>query len=71
MPTTLPKTRDALLVLHEAARRRRAAAELGSDEYREAAQELATIEVRIAEIEQPRNTDRPKDAGQPAGSSQG
>jgi transcription elongation GreA/GreB family factor len=36
-----------------AARRRRAAAELGSDEYRAACEEIAAIEVRIAEIEQP------------------
>jgi transcription elongation GreA/GreB family factor len=50
---TLPKTRPELIELHMAARRRRAAAELGSDEYRAACEELATIEVRIAEIEQP------------------
>ena len=55
MPTALPKTREALLVLHEAARRRRAAAALGSDDYRAAAEELARIEVRIAEIEQPKS----------------
>lgn len=53
MSKTLPKTRPELLELHMAARRRRAAAALGSDEYRAAAEELATIEVRIAEIEQP------------------
>ena len=53
MSKTLPKTRPELLELHVAARRRRAAAPLGSDEYRAAAEELATIEVRIAEIEQP------------------
>ena len=56
MPKTLPKTRPELLELHVAARRRRAAAPLGSDGYREAAEELATIEVRIAEIEQPART---------------
>lgn len=50
---TLPKTRPELLELHMAARRRRAAAPLGSDDYRAAAEEVATIEVRIAEIEQP------------------
>jgi transcription elongation GreA/GreB family factor len=49
----LPKTRPELLELHLAARRRRAAAPLGSEEYQAAAEELATIEVRIAEIEQP------------------
>ncbi len=53
MSRPLPKTRPELLELHVAARRRRAAAPLGSDEYRAAAEELATIEVRIAEIEQP------------------
>jgi transcription elongation GreA/GreB family factor len=50
---TLPKTRPELIALHMAARRRRAAAELGSEEYRAACEEIATIEVRIAEIEQP------------------
>jgi hypothetical protein len=50
---TLPKTRPELLELHMAARRRRAAAPLGSEEYQKAAEEIATIEVRIAEIEQP------------------
>ena len=53
MPKTLPTTRPELLALHMAARRRRAAAELGSDDYRAVAEELAKIEVRIAEIEQP------------------
>jgi hypothetical protein len=53
---TLPKTRPELIELHMAARRRRAAAELGSEEYRAACEELATIEVRIAEIEQPAAT---------------
>lgn len=53
MSKTLPRTRPELLELHMAARRRRAAAPLGSEEYRAAAEELATIEVRIAEIEQP------------------
>jgi hypothetical protein len=50
---TLPKTRPELLELHMAARRRRATAPLGSEEYQKAAEEIATIEVRIAEIEQP------------------
>ena len=53
MAKTLPKTRPELLELHMAARRRRAAAPLGSEEYQKAAEEIATIEVRIAEIEQP------------------
>jgi transcription elongation GreA/GreB family factor len=50
---TLPKTRPELIELHMVARRRRAAAPLGSDEYRAACEEIAAIEVRIAEIEQP------------------
>ena len=53
MAKTLPRTRPELIALHMAARRRRAAAELGSDEYRAACEEIAAIEVRIAEIEQP------------------
>lgn len=53
MAKTLPKTRPELIELHMAARRRRAAAPLGSEAYREACEELAVIEVRIAEIEQP------------------
>jgi transcription elongation GreA/GreB family factor len=52
-PASLPSTRPELVALHMAARRRRAAAELGSDAYREACEELAAIEIRIAEIEQP------------------
>jgi len=50
---TLPSTRSELIELHMAARRRRSAAPLGSEAYREACEELAAIEVRIAEIEQP------------------
>ena len=53
MSRPLPKTRPELLELHVSARQRRAAPPLPSDEYRDAAEELATIEVRIAEIEQP------------------
>ena len=45
------KTREGLLVDHIAARRRRDAAPLGSPAYREALEELATIEVEIARIE--------------------
>ena len=40
VPKSLPKTRPELLELHAAARKRRAAAELGSDDYRAAAEEL-------------------------------
>ena len=53
MTKTLPKTRPELIELHMAARRRRAAAPLDSAAYREAAEEIAAIEIRIAEIEQP------------------
>ncbi len=51
MAETLPDTRDALLVLHREARRRRAAAPLGGEAYRQACEDIAAIEVRIAEIE--------------------
>ncbi len=51
MTKTLPATRDELLVLHAEARRRRAAAPLGGEDYRAACEDIATIEVRIAEVE--------------------
>lgn len=51
MTKTLPRTRPELLVLHAQARRRRNAAALGGEEFRAACEELAAIEVRIAEIE--------------------
>ena len=51
MTKTLPATREELLVLHAAARRRRAAAALGGEDYRAACEDIATIEVRIAEVE--------------------
>lgn len=47
----LPATRDALMTLHAAARRRRSEAPLGSEAYRAACEEIARIEVRIAEVE--------------------
>jgi hypothetical protein len=50
---SLPKTRDELLALHAQARRRRNAAALGGEEHQAACQEIAAIEVRIAEIEAP------------------
>jgi hypothetical protein len=49
--TTLPATREELIVRHADARRRRAAAPLGSEAYRAAADEIGRIEVRIAAIE--------------------
>ena len=53
MSKPLPRTRAELVELHMAARRRRAAAQLGSEGYRAACEEIAAIEIRIAEIEQP------------------
>ena len=45
--------RTELMTLHLAARQRREAAPLGSDAYREAAEEIARIEVAIAAAEEP------------------
>ena len=47
----LPDNRDALLVLHRAARGRRDAAPLLSKERAEATEDIARIEVHIARIE--------------------
>ena len=47
----LPETREALLVLHREARRRRDAAPLLSEERAEAMEEIGRIEVQIARIE--------------------
>jgi hypothetical protein len=49
--TSLPGTRDELLELHAAARKRRAAASLGSPEFRAAVDDLGRIEIRIAAVE--------------------
>jgi len=49
--TSLPGSRDELLELHAAARKRRAAAALGSPEHRAAVDELGRIEIRIAAVE--------------------
>ena len=48
---SLPSTRVALLDRHAEARRKRAAAPLGSDAYRDAADEIGRIEIRIAAVE--------------------
>jgi len=48
---SLPADRDALIELHAEARRRRAAAPLGSEAYRAAVDEFARIEVRIADVD--------------------
>ena len=49
--TSLPGSRDELLELHAAARRKRADAALGSPEHRAAVDELGRIEIRIAAVE--------------------
>ena len=56
-PTADP-TREQLTVQWREARRRREAAELGSDAFRDALEEIARIEVEIARIE--RAMDPPK-----------
>ena len=48
---SLPGNRDKLIALHAEARRRRASAVLGSEEYRAAADEIGRIEIRIADVE--------------------
>jgi hypothetical protein len=48
---SLPADRPALLSLHAEARRRRAAAALGSEAYRAAVDEIARIEIRIADVD--------------------
>ena len=50
--TSLPTSRDELLALHAAARRRRAAAPLDSPRHRAAIDEIGRIEVQIADVEQ-------------------
>lgn len=52
MTESLPRDRMALLALHAEARRRRDRAPLGGPDYRTACEELASIEVQIARIEQ-------------------
>ena len=48
---SLPKDRDKLIALHAEARRRRASAALGSEAYRAAVDEIARIEIRIADVD--------------------
>ncbi len=45
--------RAYLMIRHVEARRRRDAAALGSDEYRDASIEIASIEIDIAAMEEP------------------
>jgi hypothetical protein len=51
----LPEDREALLVLHRAARRRRDAAPIESEERASAMEEIGRIEVQIARIERAMN----------------
>jgi hypothetical protein len=51
----LPSTREELLALHAAERRRRDAAPLGSDEQVAALEAIAAIEIEIARIERAMN----------------
>jgi hypothetical protein len=52
-PSSRASQREQLLAQHRAARARREAAALGSDEYRAAAEEIARIEVQINRLEEP------------------
>ena len=54
-------SREALMVKHRAARAQRDAAPLGSDEFRDAAEDVARIEIAIAKIEEP-PADAPRSA---------
>ncbi len=58
MPSKRTKTRDELLVDHVEARHRRDAAPLGSDEHRQAIEDVGRIEVEIARIERSMNPPR-------------
>ncbi|HEY8437101.1 MAG TPA: hypothetical protein VIK65_00685 [Candidatus Limnocylindrales bacterium] len=55
---SLPADRAALIALHADARRRRAAAALGSEAYRAAADEICRIEIRIADVDRAAETPR-------------
>jgi hypothetical protein len=46
-------TRASLMIEHAAARQRRDGAQLGSDEFRHAAEQVARIEIAIAALEEP------------------
>ena len=49
--TPLPGTRAELLALHAATRRRRNAAQWGSEEHQHAVAEIGRIEVEIARVD--------------------
>ena len=51
-PRAGTQSRESLMVRHREARERRETAPLGSDEYRAAAEEVARIEIAIAELEE-------------------
>ena len=59
MPTPADPGRGDLMQRHAEARRRRDAAALGSDEYRAAAEEIARIEIAIAQLEEPPPAEQP------------
>src|SRR4051794_2912085 len=48
---SLPKDREKLIALHADARRRRGSAALGTEAYRAAVDEIARIEIRIADVD--------------------
>jgi hypothetical protein len=48
---SLPADREALIALHAEARGRRSAAPLGSEAFRAAVDEIARIEIRIADVD--------------------
>jgi hypothetical protein len=52
-PAGRARLREELLAQHRAAKARREAAALGSDDYRVAAEEIARIEVQINRLEEP------------------
>ena len=58
-PTGVERGRGDLMERHAEARRRRDAAALGSDEYRAAAEEIARIEIAIAQLEEPPPAEQP------------
>ncbi len=53
MSTPVSPTRSRLMEQHVDARRRRDAAAFGTDEYQQACEEIARIEVAIAAAEEP------------------
>ncbi len=59
-----PETREPLMRQHREAVERRDDAELGSEEFRQAAEDVARIEIAIAALEEPAagGDDRPSDA---------